>query len=182
MAKQIQIILPKNYQNSDTILDQTQTYLKSSSLVFGFMRLDNEDNVLLLFSTPTRHVGTILEELEEYDIGTGFGQVTITSLQSTKPRLQVSRVVKAKRKEYRLTDRMSIDEMYETVDQALHLTFDYLMFITVGSIISGIGLASGSSVLVVAAMVISPLMGPILGMTFGSCMNDWDMVVVEVFC
>lgn len=72
---------------------------------------------------------------------------------------------------------MSTEEIYELVDSTLHLTFDYMALIVIASIIVGLfitsvfpltnqvsGLVSNSSVVVVAGMLISPLMGPILGM------------------
>src|SRR4051812_16501901 len=62
----------------------------------------------------------------------------------------------------RTGDRMSTEEIYELVDSNLHLTFDFLSILTVAAVIAAVGLITDSAVLVVA-MVISPLMGPILG-------------------
>jgi Domain of unknown function (DUF389) len=50
----------------------------------------------------------------------------------------------------------------------------------VASIIAAAGLASNSSVVVVASMLVSPLMGPIMGFTFGTIMHEWKYVCVCV--
>src|SRR5689334_21080265 len=65
---------------------------------------------------------------------------------------------------------MSIEEIHDLVDSTLHLTFDYMSLMVIASIIVVTGLAVNSSVVVVAGMLISPLMGPLLGMvtTFAS--------------
>ena len=75
---------------------------------------------------------------------------------------------KRKKRKYKVTDRMAVEEIYESVDSQCHLTFDYLLFCFVAAMISGVGLIQDSSVTVVASMLVSPLMGPILGVTFGT--------------
>jgi uncharacterized membrane protein len=37
------------------------------------------------------------------------------------------------------------------------------------------GLASNATVFIVASMLVSPIMGPILGMTFGYRIADWQL-------
>jgi len=51
------------------------------------------------------------------------------------------------------------------------------LFIICAAIISGVGLGRDDVVAVVASMLVSPLMGPILGMTFGcvSLYEAWKM-------
>jgi uncharacterized hydrophobic protein (TIGR00271 family) len=80
-----------------------------------------------------------------------------------------------KKKEYKMSDRLSYEEIYEIVDSQLHLTFDYLALSSVGAMIAGVGLLANSSVAVVASMLVSPLMGPIVGMTFSAIIHDWAM-------
>ncbi len=43
-------------------------------------------------------------------------------------------------------------------------------------ILAGAGLATNNTVIIVASMLVSPLMGPILSCTFGSTVHRWDMV------
>lgn len=52
------------------------------------------------------------------------------------------------------------------------VSFDYLVLATVASLLAGIGLATNSAVMIVAAMLVSPLMGPVLGLTFGAFVRD----------
>lgn len=76
--------------------------------------------------------------------------------QSTKPLISTlsSQAGKKKRK-YKLSDRMTVEEIFENVDSQSHLTFDYLMMVVVAAIIAGVGLISDSSVTVVASMLVS---------------------------
>lgn len=63
--------------------------------------------------------------------------------------------------------RMIVAQVVQIVRSNAVFTFDYCMLIILASVISVIGLIENSSVILVASMLISPLMGPILAGTFG---------------
>ncbi len=102
-----------------------------------------------------------------------------------------------KKRRYAVHERLAYDEIYDAIDDTLHLTFDYLALVVCGGIIAACGLLNDSAVVVVASMLVSPLMGPIVGMyiyifietlcicnlhfcikkgmTFGFVIRDWKM-------
>ena len=55
-------------------------------------------------------------------------------------------------------------------------TFDFLMLLVLASMIAFMGLIENSTVVLVASMLVSPIMGPILAGIFGSVVGDakWD--------
>jgi uncharacterized membrane protein len=63
----------------------------------------------------------------------------------------------------------------QTRDQSV-LSFDFIILLTVASSISAVGLAINSVVAIVASMLISPLMGPILAWSFGTVILDFSLV------
>ncbi|XP_077990865.1 uncharacterized protein LOC144445193 [Glandiceps talaboti] len=67
-----------------------------------------------------------------------------------------------------IKSRLTVAQVVETVQNAGDLTFDFVILIILASIIAAIGLSEDSSVILVASMLISPLMGPILAGTFGT--------------
>ena len=56
------------------------------------------------------------------------------------------------------------------------MDFDYLALLSVASIIAAIGLATNNTVAIVASMLVSPIMGPVMACTFGSIVNKWSLV------
>ena len=48
------------------------------------------------------------------------------------------------------------------------------------SVIAGVGLAENSSVVLVASMLISPLMGPIMGGTFGWVIKNGELMKMGI--
>ena len=71
-----------------------------------------------------------------------------------------------------IKSRMMVGEVITNIENNAHFTFDFLMLLTLASIIAFIGLVESSSVTLVASMLISPLMGPILAGIFGVVVGD----------
>lgn len=83
---------------------------------------------------------------------------------------------RSSKKAYAISDRMPIDEIQGLIEDGNHLTFDYLALMTIASLIAGAGLVGDNVVFVIASMLVSPLMGPILSMTFGFAITNYDVV------
>ena len=73
-----------------------------------------------------------------------------------------------------------MDEIQELIEDGNHLTFDFLALMTVASVIAAAGLVGDNVVFVIASMLVSPLMGPILSMTFGLAISKNDIVDCEM--
>ncbi|CAN0479378.1 unnamed protein product, partial [Phaeothamnion confervicola] len=54
-------------------------------------------------------------------------------------------------------------------------SFDYAAFLLCASMIAAMGLLSNSVVSIIAAMLVSPIMGPIVALTFGANTRDWAL-------
>ncbi|ESP03616.1 hypothetical protein LOTGIDRAFT_171267 [Lottia gigantea] len=68
--------------------------------------------------------------------------------------------------------RLVVDQVVQSVKTSAALTFDYLVLTFLASLIAAVGLIESSSVVLVASMLISPLMGPILAIVFGSVIKN----------
>lgn len=56
------------------------------------------------------------------------------------------------------------------------MDFDYVALLSIASIIAGIGLATNNTVAIVASMLVSPIMGPVMACTFGTIVHKWSLV------
>ncbi|GBG31019.1 Ankyrin repeat domain-containing protein 17 [Hondaea fermentalgiana] len=72
--------------------------------------------------------------------------------------------------------RIAVDNVVELINGAAEFTFDFLMLVFVASVLAAMGLLSNNAVVIVASMLVSPLMGPILAVTFGLTVLDRDMI------
>ncbi|XP_022253639.1 uncharacterized protein LOC106469415 [Limulus polyphemus] len=71
-----------------------------------------------------------------------------------------------------VTARLTVAQVVDGIRANAVLSFDFVMFIILASMIAALGLMENSSVVLVASMLISPLMGPILAGTFGAVIED----------
>lgn len=68
--------------------------------------------------------------------------------------------------------RVLADRVLLRIVAGAAINFDYVVLVCVASGLAGIGLATNSAVMIVAAMLVSPLMGPVMGLTFGTFVRD----------
>jgi len=158
--------------------------------------IESETVAFYTFSWNTTSEGTdrVVKLLKKNKIGTpGMGSVCVYKLSSAAP-LPVDHLLEGKRKEEEakasktMRDRVMHDykswwvagrrppfEIKSEIEAGAEMNFDYYANLYGASVIAGVGLATNSSVMVVASMLISPLMGPILAMIFGIATRDWKM-------
>eukprot|EP01135_Chromosphaera_perkinsii_P005650 Nk52_evm21s356 gene=Nk52_evmTU21s356 len=156
------------------------------------------DEVQVQFSIhDLRRSEDIVRKLVEFGLGVHFGSINVVPLHLTrssyippsynpnettqsqgtvdnngemKKLSAVSKFVES------IRSRALVEQVAEaTLSQAI-LTFDYVALTFSASLLAGIGLITDNVVVVVASMLVSPLMGPIMAFTFGSIIHDWPMV------
>eukprot|EP00005_Dracoamoeba_jomungandri_P014495 CAMPEP_0174275110 /NCGR_PEP_ID=MMETSP0439-20130205/59650_1 /TAXON_ID=0 /ORGANISM="Stereomyxa ramosa, Strain Chinc5" /LENGTH=357 /DNA_ID=CAMNT_0015367189 /DNA_START=957 /DNA_END=2030 /DNA_ORIENTATION=+ len=115
----------------------------------------------------------LLQNLEGLlGVGRRFGTIDVFNLEITKPQLIETEDKKLSGRK----ERLMTEQMQASVVSQNRLSFDFIAFLIAASIIAGAGLATNNAVVVVASMLVSPLMGPILGFTFGVMIKDHQMV------
>eukprot|EP00808_Paulinella_micropora_P018067 g22932.t1 len=125
----------------------------------------------LQFKVHEQKVGFVFTKLGELGVGTNFGTIDVLHVVVSKPRLPK----RHRKRKYKVDDRATVEEIFELADSNTHLTFDFLILIAIAGLIASVGLVTDSGVLVVAAMLVSPLMGPIVGLTLGWKLHDREM-------
>uniref|UniRef100_A0A7S2XSZ6 TIGR00341 family protein n=1 Tax=Attheya septentrionalis TaxID=420275 RepID=A0A7S2XSZ6_9STRA len=71
--------------------------------------------------------------------------------------------------------RLRIEQVREQIVEQAAFSFDFIALVIIASILAGVGLATNNTVVIVASMLVSPIMGPVLGMTFGGRIRDWPL-------
>eukprot|EP01084_Bolivina_argentea_P077774 141101_1 len=148
----------------------------------GFVETD-KNNYLCVFSTAdlTATERTI-EELMDIGIGTAMGVAGICPMQFRRPTKQEWKDKQWEAEENKkfqekhhvtagfyasIKSRQIVDQMVDSTTQSAEFTYDYMSMLIVADVIAAMGLGTDSSVIVVASMLVSPIMGPVLALTFG---------------
>ena len=81
--------------------------------------------------------------------------------------------------------RLLVAEVLTRIESGSQFTFDYLLLTLLAATIAFYGLTENSTVVLVASMLVSPIMGPILAGIFGSVIHDKKIrnlgIKVEIF-
>jgi len=190
----LEVVVPSKHSNvirDVLIMNRSVHHLSYRKCIITdeFNNNNQLEAVNFSFMVVNKKTHELIDLLTRYGVSARFGSLNVTALTSTKPRVSTEKNIRSsdslystpsnterkKKRKFNVSDRLAYDEVYDTIDSQLHLTFDYLALIFVGGCIAGIGLLTNSAVAVVASMLVSPLMGPIVGMTFGSIINDKQM-------
>eukprot|EP01035_Chromulina_nebulosa_P027623 gene27623-36356_t len=71
--------------------------------------------------------------------------------------------------------RKTTEEMYNEISNGASMNINTWINLIGASFMAAGGLATSTNVFIVASMLVSPIMGPILGMTFGYRVADWPL-------
>jgi len=69
------------------------------------------------------------------------------------------------------------EELYQKVEKDCAFNLDFVVLTILSAIVAAIGLNSDSVAIVIAAMVIAPLLGPILAFAFGASLGDLKLMM-----
>ncbi|XP_022704303.1 uncharacterized protein LOC111269159 [Varroa jacobsoni] len=75
-----------------------------------------------------------------------------------------------------VTARLTVAQVVEGVRGQGELNFDFVALILLAGMIAALGLMDNSVVSIIAAMLVSPLMGPIMAITFGIIIHDMKLI------
>jgi hypothetical protein len=142
-----------------------------------------------------------MKNLEKCGIGARVGSVSLQSLDCLKPRFirhqkaeRNPEETKKKRRgsilealpfgqdeipyrDYRKAP-LTLDEVYGIIVTNSHMTTTTWINLLGASVVGAGGAATNNVVFVVAAMLVSPIMGPVLGVTFAYRVADWKLLQV----
>lgn len=97
-------------------------------------------------------------------------RVVVLPVEATAPKLEVE---EEKRDQQQKAIR---EELYQDIVRDAAFNRDYLIMVILSTIVAAIGLNSDGVAAVIGAMVIAPLLGPILGFSFGAALGDFQLL------
>jgi uncharacterized hydrophobic protein (TIGR00271 family) len=154
---------------------------------------------LVLFVAKVDSAGAeaLLQKLLTLGVGSEYGTLSVTPLDVFYPRLEANAMgdMDEEGEMYdengsRIGDpdlaksafrasvksRVLVDKVARDTAAQAQFTFDHAVLAMVAGIVAGIGLGTNNTVFIVASMLVSPIMGPILAITFGLAVKDWKLI------
>lgn len=86
---------------------------------------------------------------------------TLTLEEEEQERLKQERLIAEAKMEWKnAATRLRIEQVREQIVEQAAFSFDFIALLTIASILAGIGLITDNTVVIVASMLVSPIMGP----------------------
>eukprot|EP01083_Nonionella_stella_P067087 177201_1 len=153
----------------------------------SYLKCSTRDHLLCVFSTKdVEESERALDNLTDVGVGKEMGVINVMSVDYRNENTSIDKmrdVQKHKRSSgpsfsKSIKSRRLVEQIIDRVMQSAMLTFDYVMMLIVASLIAVGGLATSNSVIIVASMLVSPIMGPVLALTFGATLGEKDMATI----
>jgi uncharacterized hydrophobic protein (TIGR00341 family) len=132
---------------------------------------ESEKRMLTRILLETNDVEQILNYLENLPSDKNAYQVMLLPVQTYLPREDVEEEDKEKD-----LQRASRHELYTAVEVSSHTSISYMWFIIFSSIVATVGIIKNSPAIVIGAMVIAPIIGPVTAVSFASVLGDFKLM------
>ncbi|XP_070171379.1 uncharacterized protein [Polyergus mexicanus] len=77
-----------------------------------------------------------------------------------------------------IRSKLTVKQVVDGVRSGGDLTFDYVLLVLTADCLAALGLVENNAPNVVAAMLVSPLMGPVMSLTFGTIIADRNLQMI----
>lgn len=122
---------------------------------------------------------SLLDRLQEILEGDRHWRIVVSGTEAVTPQTEREKDCEQASVESREADSQaaSREEVFQRVSQGAALSRDYLMLVALSTVVAGLGLVRDDLATIIGAMVIAPLLGPVLALAFGTAVGDRAMVL-----
>jgi uncharacterized hydrophobic protein (TIGR00341 family) len=165
--RKIEIIIPK-----DKIAETTETLNK---LFYEYNIIEGQTEALLIILTESGESENVIDDLKQIGVTTAYGRINISPILGFIPRTykRIRRKNKIK--------TLSFEELFQIIEPQTYSNLLYIIFCIISTIVATLGLIYNYVAVIIGGMVISPLLGPIIGTSFGTITNDRKMLQRSLF-
>lgn len=171
----IEVYIPKRH------FEKIDEKLRSFSHQSYWISNESDERMLVRILVETKQAEKILNYIEETaNVAEGFeamlipvqtylSRETIKEKELEKDEQQETE----KEKEARLL-RASRHELIQTIEEKSFITLNYTLLVILSAIVATVGFIKNSEAVVIGAMVIAPMIGPVISMAFSAILGDYQ--------
>lgn len=169
----IEIFLPEGYTRV------VKEALEKMEVLDVWQETDEENRIHMKILVPTGQTEGVLDLLEKnYSHMAGF-RIILLPVEATLPRPKPEEEAKgdnkapapAKKTISRLI-RVSREELYSDIEKTVSVSWVFIAMVFFSSLVASIGILRDNVVFIIGAMVIAPLLGPNVALSFATTLGD----------
>ncbi|WP_222599408.1 TIGR00341 family protein [Aquibacillus kalidii] len=174
----IEVYLPK--QSLSTFLDN----LTQFTYISHWHTTESETEELVRILVRKKHTEEILNFLEVDAKSSNDLHALLYNIHTYIPRIDDDKEEEDKNNKSELM-RASRQELYSVVHSSSEITYSFIWFLLLSSLVATAGIVKDSAAIVIGAMVIAPLIGPFTSLAFAATLGDYKLmrqsVITSIF-
>jgi uncharacterized hydrophobic protein (TIGR00341 family) len=173
----IEIALPEVFRKEIAEL------LKDQPVLEIWQETIEEDRIHMKILVATEHSETILDSLEKrFSKAEGF-RIILLPVEASIPRPEKEKKQRSgnewlveSQKPVSKVIRVSREELYYDIKKTIRLNWAYTMMVFFSAVVASIGILRNNVVFIIGAMVIAPMLGPNLALSFATTLGDVNLI------
>jgi uncharacterized hydrophobic protein (TIGR00341 family) len=171
----IEVFLPADEKN------RLQEMLKDQKTLGSWQEELSEGKILMRLLLPTQQTGTVLDLLEKHFASLEGFRIILLAVEASIPRPEEDEALPDKKepapqeKPEKKIGGISREELYADIQKISKLSWVFIVFVVLASVVAAIGILRDNMVITIGAMVIAPLLGPNVALSFATTLADIDL-------
>ena len=158
-------------------VDEVKELVKEEPIVDVWYDQLSETQVLVKILASLEETEHLIDLAEKhFSMLDGF-RLILLPVAASLPRVEEEEKLKPPEpeEEKKKAERVSREELYATVKDTARLSRVFLIMVGLSTIVAALGLLKDNVAVVIGAMVIAPLLGPIIGLALATTLGDRDL-------
>jgi uncharacterized hydrophobic protein (TIGR00341 family) len=163
----------------DNRFEKVNESLRKYPHVSYWVSAESQDRMLIRVLVETKNTEELLNYLENVtSVAEGF-EVLLLPVQTYITRLseeEKERQKKEDEEEATKLQRASRHELLGSIEKSSHITLNYTLLVVLSAVVVTIGFIKDSEAVIIGAMVIAPMLGPVISIAFSSILGDIKLI------
>ncbi len=171
----IEVFLPAEEKN------RLEEILKDHKILGSWQEELSEGKILTKLLLPAEQTGEVLDLLEKHFTSVEDFRIVLLPVEASIPQPQAEEEKTeeaepaAEEKPEKRIAGISRQELYTDVQEISKLSWIFIVFVLLASIVAAVGILRDSTVAIIGAMVIAPLLGPNVALSLATTLGDTDL-------
>lgn len=173
----IEMVLPEEFRR------ELESALKEQKVLDLWQDTIEENRIHLKILVPTENSETVLDFLEKRFSHTEGFRIILLPVEASIPRPELEdkqekekEVSQESKQPVSKVIRISREELYSDIGKTIRLSWVFIILVVFSAIVASIGILRNNVVFIIGAMVIAPVLGPNLALSFATTLGDATLI------
>jgi uncharacterized hydrophobic protein (TIGR00341 family) len=146
---------------------------------YGQIADEDRQSIRMLVDDAKRQA--VLDSLQELLSNTDNARIVVLPVEAVLPRSVAADERGQQKTDNKISSGATREELYNQIEKGAHLNSNYIVLVMLSTVVAAIGLLENNIAVIIGAMVIAPLLGPNLALSFAATLGDVTLMRNSLF-